>query len=726
MIFKKSITSAVLTLALLTQTFPALPVHAEEQEFETEDIIEEVTDYDELAESEEPEDTETVSEISETDEFEDLDPDLTEVAADQEETASEETEEDIQEAYSTCFERPWVYTIKVDTGYVVVDLQNNTNQYVVTFYDNNFNCQKNRTIKLTGLLPIFGGVYFDGTNFYVATGQENPTKSDSVECIRVTKYDRNWNNVGKCSISNINTTVPFDAGNCSFETVGNYLVIDTAHEMYSGHQRELIVMIDKNTMQLTDDSERDLGKRLIGHSFNQYALYDGEHVVMFNHGDGSPRSATLTIYNLMGNRIVSEFYDVSNPNATPRTVEIIRYIGDNGDNETHATTGQIYTNGDYYFSVGSTTALAPYSETQNPWDKDVKPKYIQSDYNNKTENVYVVFTNKETFESEIKWITNMPEDGKNHIVNPSMYPISNNRYVIFWHNAEIKTFPSGSAIGSTISGAVIDNAGNVLNRFTTDGFYTFNQMSFTPIVVGDKLVWANRAFYSNNTGKTVIDYTHKNPDPLFFYTLDMNTGKMTEKMVSDPVAPTPTPTPTPTASPTPTPEVTHIPFVPVTPTPTPAPTATPTPGPTTPPTPTPEPGKVNMFRMYNPNSGEHFYTGNVQERNTLINVGWKYEGVGFKAQTKSNTPMYRLYNPNAGDHHYTASTAERDALVKAGWKEEGIGWYADDAHGVAMYRLYNPNATGAGSHHYTSSSAERDLLTTVGWKNEGIGFYSCK
>ena len=86
-----------------------------------------------------------------------------------------------------------------------------------------------------------------------------------------------------------------------------------------------------------------------------------------------------------------------------------------------------------------------------------------------------------------------------------------------------------------------------------------------------------------------------------------------------------------------------------TPTITPGPTPTPTPGPTIPPTPTPEPGKVNMFRMYNPNSGEHFYTGNVQERNMLINTGWKYEGVGFKAQAKSNTPMYRLYNPNAGE-----------------------------------------------------------------------------
>ena len=137
-------------------------------------------------------------------------------------------------------------------------------------------------------------------------------------------------------------------------------------------------------------------------------------------------------------------------------------------------------------------------------------------------------------------------------------------------------------------------------------------------------------------------------------------------------------------------------------------------------------GQVNMYRMYNPNSGEHFYTSGKKERNTLVKAGWKYEGVGFKAPEKSNTPIYRLYNPNAGDHHYTSNTKERDSLTNAGWKYEGVGWYEDDAKGVAMYRLYNPNATGAGSHHYTANGQERDNLKNIGWKYEGIGFYACK
>ncbi|MBR4455285.1 MAG: hypothetical protein IKS32_03570 [Solobacterium sp.] len=135
---------------------------------------------------------------------------------------------------------------------------------------------------------------------------------------------------------------------------------------------------------------------------------------------------------------------------------------------------------------------------------------------------------------------------------------------------------------------------------------------------------------------------------------------------------------------------------------------------------------VAMARLYNPNSGEHFYTGFEQEKNNLISAGWRYEGIGFYAPKESNTPIYRLYNPNAGDHHYTFSTEERDNLLKVGWKDEGIGWYSDDAHKVKMYRLYNPNAKGAGAHHYTASYAERQNLIRIGWRDEDIGFYAMK
>lgn len=134
---------------------------------------------------------------------------------------------------------------------------------------------------------------------------------------------------------------------------------------------------------------------------------------------------------------------------------------------------------------------------------------------------------------------------------------------------------------------------------------------------------------------------------------------------------------------------------------------------------------ISMHRLYNPNSGEHFYTASTDERDHLVGVGWRYEGTGWTAPASSNTAVYRLYNPNAGDHHYTTSEAERDALIKAGWNYEGIGWFSDDAREVPLLRQYNPNAQ-AGSHNFTTSRTENDHLVSLGWRAEGIGWYGMR
>lgn len=76
---------------------------------------------------------------------------------------------------------------------------------------------------------------------------------------------------------------------------------------------------------------------------------------------------------------------------------------------------------------------------------------------------------------------------------------------------------------------------------------------------------------------------------------------------------------------------------------------------------------VDMHRLYNPNSGEHFYTANTNEKNHLVKVGWKSEGIGWTAPNSGNA-VYRLYNKNAGDHHYTMNANEKNHLVKVGWK----------------------------------------------------------
>ena len=130
---------------------------------------------------------------------------------------------------------------------------------------------------------------------------------------------------------------------------------------------------------------------------------------------------------------------------------------------------------------------------------------------------------------------------------------------------------------------------------------------------------------------------------------------------------------------------------------------------------------IPMYRLYNPWSGEHFYTANIEECDNVHNAGWTYEGIGWVAPSTGD-PVYRLYNSFAGDHHYTMSAEERDVLVAAGWNDEEIGWYSDPNEAMPLFREYNPNEPSC-NHNYTSNEDEHNYLVGIGWRNEGKAWY---
>ena len=132
---------------------------------------------------------------------------------------------------------------------------------------------------------------------------------------------------------------------------------------------------------------------------------------------------------------------------------------------------------------------------------------------------------------------------------------------------------------------------------------------------------------------------------------------------------------------------------------------------------------VDMFRMYDPNSGEHFYTGSEVEKNNLIAAGWKYEGVGFTFPLTTGDPVHRLYDPATGEHLYTMDVAEMSMLLAQGWNYEGIAFNSGFENEVPQYRLHNPNAT-RGAYHFTASEVEKNNLIAAGWEYQGIGWYS--
>ena len=132
---------------------------------------------------------------------------------------------------------------------------------------------------------------------------------------------------------------------------------------------------------------------------------------------------------------------------------------------------------------------------------------------------------------------------------------------------------------------------------------------------------------------------------------------------------------------------------------------------------------IDIYRLYNPNSGEHFYTDDLVEIDALTSGGWEYEGLGWRGYLEGS-PVYRLYNPNAdgGDHYYTASIEEAKELEKLGWIFDNNGdpvFYSGGS--VNLYVVYNPNAE-SGSHHYTTDVEEYNALLDLGWTNGAVAW----
>jgi len=132
---------------------------------------------------------------------------------------------------------------------------------------------------------------------------------------------------------------------------------------------------------------------------------------------------------------------------------------------------------------------------------------------------------------------------------------------------------------------------------------------------------------------------------------------------------------------------------------------------------------MNVFRLYNPNTGEHLFTTNNNERSVNEKAGWIYEGIAWVAPTKG-VGVYRLYNPNAvgGDHYYTKNTHEVADLLNRGWQMDNAGVPMFYSGGnTKVYIAYNPNAQ-SGAHHYMTSNYEHQNLLNNGWQFGTVAF----
>lgn len=156
---------------------------------------------------------------------------------------------------------------------------------LVEYYTKDYKLQESKIID--DELPIFGGFYATDVNYYILSGQSNKETDDSVEVVRITKYDKNWNRIASASEYGANTKVPFDAGSARMTHDGKYLFIRTCHLMYSGHQANYTIQVDTEQMKVTSafSGVYDSTYGYISHSFNQFIKIDNGQLVGVDHGD---------------------------------------------------------------------------------------------------------------------------------------------------------------------------------------------------------------------------------------------------------------------------------------------------------------------------------------------------------------------------------------------------------------------------------------------------------
>ena len=343
-------------------------------------------------------------------------------------------------------------------------------------------------------LPIFGGFYCGSNNLYVMYGQENLQDSDSVEVVRVVKYDYSWNRKGSTSFKAINTYIPFDAGSSSFVEYGNTLYILTCHEMYKSsdgkhHQASMMLAIDTLTMQPISDWNINSG--YCSHSFNQFIKMNGSNFVILNHGDAYPRSIELGVMERYeGTRWSGEHYNTLSY-ITEGIANVIEIPGEDGENWTGITVGGLEVSQNNYL-----VAVTQVTQTED----------ASSYMNNKTPNVYVMIQpQNDLYNQKAKRValTSYSEGDSTRVKNPFIVKISDNKFLVMWETTYSDENYVYDVYKNGISAVLIDENGNKLTDIKQ---FNGTLSDCQPVFYNGKVIWYSTGVYDERYTTTTTYY----------------------------------------------------------------------------------------------------------------------------------------------------------------------------------------------------------------------------
>ena len=347
-------------------------------------------------------------------------------------------------------------TTSPDGGLMRVQAGAISDKVLVEYYDNSYNIQRTVTVPLA--LPLFGAFYESGSNYYILTGQNNDDQDKSREVYRVTKYSKNWEVQGYCSLTSntegINTVHPFEDGSARMTMNGNYLYVRTCRTMYKNvvdgrnHQSNLTFSIDTSNMTLEDWYGRALGTKYgyVTHSFNQFIQVDNGKLVGLDQGDSHPRALVMLKYpsDLSGGKFA--------PKSQENGCEEVHFMDfpEGGGNYTGASVGGFEYSDSAYLTAGNYDSSGMYS----------------------SRNVFVASVSKSGTQPTVKYFTNY--SGEDSASTPYLIKTGSNQFMLMWSNR------------GTVYYTVLDGNGNQVGSTYS---MTGNLSDCAPSIINGKLIW---------------------------------------------------------------------------------------------------------------------------------------------------------------------------------------------------------------------------------------------
>ena len=358
------------------------------------------------------------------------------------------------------------YLVDIGNGNMMrVQSDYDSSNIYVEYYDSQYNVIGVR--QLAPELPIYGGFYSGSDAYYIVTGQKNEEESDTVECYRITKYDKNWNRIGSAGLYDCNTFLPFRAGCVRMTEADGYLFVRTSHQMYLSsdglrHQANVTIQFDENKLVITDSYTDVMNSKYgyVSHSFNQFIKTEGNHLVAVDHGDAYPRSIVLTEYqtDFTNGQFISNMNYWKNP---CKSTDLFEFTGEIGDNATGASVGG--------FEVTDSAYLVAANSINQEDTSDDRSRH---DYRN----VCIVGKSKRDGHTFVNWLTNL--EGDLSATTPYLVKINDNKYLVMWSYQK-------RSVGA-IDYTYIDADGSQISPV-----YTMNGMlsDCEPVYINDTVVW---------------------------------------------------------------------------------------------------------------------------------------------------------------------------------------------------------------------------------------------